>query len=33
MCINKDLEADIHDRGVAWVPTVAEAAMHDPAPH
>lgn len=25
MCINKDLEAAIHDRGVAYIPTIAEA--------
>lgn len=25
MCINKQLEADVHERGVAWIPTIAEA--------
>jgi hypothetical protein len=31
MCINKNLEADIHDRGVAWIPTIAEAVAEQKA--
>jgi hypothetical protein len=31
MCLSKQLETDIRDRGVAWIPTIAEAKAEQAA--